>query len=304
MRRHRKQLLWSSLVACGGLVACNAITGLSDDYRLGQLDSVDGSVPPGPDGDTPADSSTNDATKTDGGTDSGRVYDGSFCEAAFKEANVIACSDFESDDPLAWKSSAVQITKSIGMVGGTPAGAIEVKDNAGQDGSRALVFTLAALGAQRELFVGYENGDDARSFTGFELTADVLVETETNKAVEYAEVFQLTFPLSNDTSIVNGYGGASYGGRYGTVAPPAGTGVTLVSGSGWKALKTTVTGSSSSGFSGKFFVNAQDVSYGTPTVNVRQGAFARALLGIYHTSAEPYGMTVTFDNIVLRRTGP
>ncbi|AKU96792.1 hypothetical protein AKJ09_03456 [Labilithrix luteola] len=302
MRTHRKRLLCISLATCGGLVACNALTGLSDDYRLGQLDSADGAVPPGPDGTSPTDSSTNDVvTPNDGGTDSGRTYDGSFCEEAFKEASVIACSDFESDDPLAWKSAAVRITKSISTVGGNPAGNIEVKDNAGPDGSRALVFSLAPLKAQRELFVGYETVDDAKNFTGFELTADVLLELETNK-VEYAEVFQLTFPVSSDTSIVNGYGGASYAGVFGTVAPPASAGLPTVNGADWKALKTTVTGSSTSSFSGKFFVKDQDVSSGNPTVSIRAGAVARGLLGIYHTSNEAYGMKVTFDNVILRRT--
>lgn len=311
MRRHRKQLLWGSLVACSSLVACNAITGLSDDYRLGQLDSADGSAPGDSDVSNPTDASTNDVTSNDGDSDAGRTYDSGFCDEAMKDGSVIACSDFESASPLTWSSGDVQIIQfQDSGTPGTPAGKIEVSDNAGFDpstpsnnASRGLVVSLDKMPSTREIWVGYEMADDLSSMTALEFSGEIRIDATSDvNNIEYAGLAQLTFPKAGDTALTQGYGLATFKGALAAVAPP-GNGSPQTNGTSWKHFVVKISGSSTVGYTHSVSAGGVNLSSGSPTVTIRSGAYARAMVGVFN-AGDNASMRVWFDNLVLSRVAP
>ena len=269
------------------LAACNALTGLADDYRLAPgLASPDGGPSNGDDGGA--------ATAPDGGprADGGEAgAAGTFC-ATLGDPGAF-CADFEDPgltgpafgwDPTGFERNGGDVTVEAGV---------------GKDGTRGLRARATADGNASRKVALWKTlpGPVSSAMSHLELRFDFRIASG---AMDYAALGAFAFPQQGGGLPVVGLGW--FGDYLDTTSPPGAGDPNRFSGGvgAWHAAKLTLDRAANGTYDLELVLDGTVVdrkaglSVGTPTsVQVRFGA--------YFTSTSPGAIDVTFDDVVATR---
>lgn len=184
------------VVLVAALVACNAISGLDEEFVLVPFDGgADGSVDAtATDGASNDGTSTTDVTTSDSPTDGGGPSDAFSCDAG-DGANVAFCTDFETD--ASWTDSELD------------EGTVAFELDAGLGGSRGMhAHVNNATISRRAALWKRISGPDAKTYTHYDVAFDFMIA---GKTFPYAAlgVFALTQPAGGGG--LRYYGPASFG---------------------------------------------------------------------------------------------
>jgi hypothetical protein len=278
----------ASIVALFALavIACNVITGLSDEFQVesarieaGAGDDSPSGIPPTPPG--VGDGSPPDGSDARPGDASIDVPKTGFCSDAGSPVYVF-CTDFEDT------------TLSLGGFQSTDLsdGSVKVENAIGRDGGRALHATaLNAPDASRHAAALLMLGS---TFTHYDVTFDFVVQTD---ALDYVTIGILGFNVAATT---NYYGVAMHNHNLLDVSFPPGTdnlGVDASPGPAWHTANIVLDNSGGNTFNGKLYVDKTlcqttlGLNYAAAPPEIHVGAF---FTGYGAGTAEIY-----IDNVVV-----
>lgn len=276
------------LAATAALAACNAITGLSDDYHLaattggedaGSDARGDGAVV-APDGaPVSPDAATPDAPAT------------AFCAL---HASATFCADFEDPSLAApaygWDSTGYE--KNGGDFG--------VEPGIGKDGTRGLRFRATADGGASLKVALWKTLPGTGPTTTAEYDLDFDFRIAGNSVMDYAALASFSFPVPGDLYNV---GLGWYGDYFDTTSPPNPGDVNrLTEGPGaWRHGRVVLTREPSvttyaleTSIEGAVIDKKAGLSFATATS-------AQVRVGAYFTSKTSGSIDVVFDNVVAVR---
>ncbi len=277
-----------AVLAGGAAAACNAITGLGDDFVLAPADAsaVDGTIADatvggegGPDGAQP------DAPEVDAGLDA--ASDAFTCDAA----NVVFCTDFETD--ASWNASELNN------------GTISFELDAGPGNSRAMHAHIDNVQVSRRAALWKRiSGTDAKTYAHYDVAFDFRVA---QKSVDYSALAILA--LTQSGGGLPYYGVAAYTEnaleRFDVIDDSpriVADDVGLEDGAGaWHHALMTYDRQGDGTYAVEIFVDGTSVDkrsgfdFGTPQT-------AELRIGILFTTADTGTMDLYVDNIVVRRT--
>ena len=270
------------------LAACNALTGLSDDYRLApEIAEGDGGTGVGGDGGT-SPVAPDGAPLPEGGE---AGPGGRFC-ATVSDPNAF-CADFEDPSLAApafgWDPAGFERN----------GGDVAVETGVGKDGSRGLRARATADGGASLKVALWKTlpGAVSSAMSHLELRFDFRIASST---MDYAALGAFAFPQQGGGLPVFGLGW--FGDYLDTTSPPGAGDANRYSGGvgAWHAAKLTLDRAANGTYDLELFVDGTVVdrksglSIGTPTaVQVRFGA--------YFTSTSPGAVDVAFDDVVATR---
>ncbi len=277
----RMRALLASVAALG---ACNAITGLSEEYRL---------TPTAPDGGAIGTETDAGADATSAGSDA--AVDGapaSFCGALV--APGAFCTDFE-DPTLAapafgWDATGFEKT----------GGEFGIEPGIGKDGSRGLRFRVTTTGGASmkvslwRTFAGAGPAETNR----YELRFDYRIAAS---SLEYAALATIAFPQAGGGLLTVGL--AWYGNYYDTSSPPSPGDATRFNAAPgtWHAGKVLLTKEpAASTFALELSVDGTVVDR-KAGVSAGNATAAQIRIGSYFTSLPAGNLDIVFDNVVAER---
>lgn len=179
------------------LVACNAISGLDEDFVLAPFDAGSSDVldAKAADGSTNDDSSLPDVVANDAPADAG-PSDAFSCDAG-DGANVFFCTDFETD--ASWTASELA------------EGSVTFELEAGVGGSRGMHAHVNDAGVSRRAALWKQiTGTDAKTYTHYDVSFDFMIASKTFNYSALG-IFALTQPA--DGGGLRYYGAAAFGDR-------------------------------------------------------------------------------------------
>lgn len=280
-RRSLAARAWAVAAAAAALAACNAITGLSDDYHLATTDGgAPGNDGAGNDGEPPGDGGH------DGEADADASRDG-FCATA--DAANGACFDF--DDPGA-DAGGTTYEKNAS------AASVRVVAGEGKAGSGGLVVHHERLASAPSSYVWFAvslpQTAFPREFAAYEMEYDVRT-TET--ALDYVALGILTFPSDWDSNAE--YGTALYGNQSKNIISklaPQGDG--KISGGDWHHVRVRLTRGDGS-FARDLLLDGTQID--TSAYLPPASGTSEVRLGAFNSSLGAGSVTTTFDDLVVRR---
>ncbi len=297
----RRRVAWFAAITIV-LAACNSITGLSDDYRLGD---DDGGADPDTGTNVPDSTIEDDgATTSDAGVD---VADTSTPDAAGQDADaapdappstfcadagatVVFCTDFEEANPLAkWDNAPGQIKGGNGQ--------ISIVAGAGIGGSKAYRAFASEAATDRTVAMWKAISNTPSSNSRYTATFSFLIK---KKTIEYGVFGALGFVPTFSPY----YGLATYpNGNLDQSDPPApSTGLTAPGTLDVWHTATIVLErvGAGPGFNGKIIVNGQTIDDARP-LNAGAATSTELRLGYLFTSADPGEAEVFYDNVIVFR---
>jgi hypothetical protein len=271
----------------GGLVACNAITGLSDDYHLA---TAPGAPDASPVDDRDADGAASSLPPPDAATDSDALAP-PFC--AGQGGPNTFCTDFEdtaaAPPAFGWDANGFERN----------GGDFAVEGGVGRDGSRGLRVRATADGGASLKVSLWKTlpGPTSAAMSELELRFAFRIASST---MDYAALATFAFPQQNGLST---FGLGWYGDYLDTSSPPQPGDVSrFLGGVGtWHAGRVTMTREANgttyalvTAIDGTIVDRKAGLSIGAPTsVQVR--------LGAYYTSIQPGALDLAFDDVVATR---
>jgi hypothetical protein len=279
----RTRALLASVVL---LAACNAITGLSEEYRIAPTAPDSGAT-----GETDG-ASTSDTglpVRPDSGSPDGAP--GSFCDTA---ATGAFCTDFE--DPTLAAPAFGWDTAGFEKTGGDFA----IEPNVGKNGSRGLRFRVKTTGGSSmkvSLWRTFEGAAPALT-NRYELRFDFKIAAST---MDYAAIATMAFPQQAGGLLTAGL--AWYGDYLDTSSPPnPGDANRFNAAPGsWHAGKVVLTKEPAAA------TFALEVAVDDVVVDRKAGfavgnaASAQIRVGGYFTSLPAADLDIVFDNVVAER---
>jgi len=281
-------------MTAAAVAACNAITGLSDDYHLasaeldGGDDASSASDGRGGGSDAPGDDTT-DSSAADAPSDAPRPNPGAFCTdagAGVDGSNVVFCSDFEADGGPDWGWTTHD----------TQNGTLSVVDDAGFGSTRGLRAYVSDAGVSRkaalvEVFQALPSAHYDLSFS-FRVKGNEL---------PYLVVGLIGFNVNGSS---NYYGLAEHNELLLDISSPPGTtdniGVNDTPKDTWRKASITldrVDGGTT--YNGTMSVDGTLVDSFNALPSLNQ--FAEIRVGTFFTSNGPGTAEVFFDNVVVHR---
>lgn len=280
-----RRLLFAVAFAALGAVACNAITGLGDDFRLAP---GGGDGAPG-DGAESSDGAAGDASAGDGGLVDGSG-DGSTTRLDCDAANVVFCTDFEAD--ASWNGSEAV------------SGAVTFEPTVGKGSSRGMHAHIDSAAVSRRATLWKRiAGADAKTFARYEIEFDFRVSSND---VDYSAIGILA--LTQSGGGLPYYGLAAYadnGNQTFEVIDDSpritgdGEGVEDATGA-WHHAKMTYVKNGAGTYDVEIRVDGTVVDqrggfdFGTPQT-------AELRIGILFTTSDDGTMDLYVDDIVIRR---
>lgn len=268
-------------------VACNAITGLGDDFVLAPPDGGGSDVGVSPSDAAIVDDGSN-AVDSAVDADAAAASDAFTCDAD-AGSNVVLCNDFETD--AAWNGSE--------LVDGT----ITFDLDAGPGGTRAMhAHVSSASTSRRAALWGRVAGADAKSFAHYDVAFDFMVASKT---INYAAVGVLAVP-QNPGGNLPYYGLASFSDKTLDVVDdqprivPDGIGLVDTYGT-WHHAKMTFDRNGGGTYDVTLVVDATNIDV-PRTLDFGDAATAEVRIGILFTSTDSGEMDLFVDNVLARRT--
>lgn len=280
----RTRALLASVVVLG---ACNAITGLSEEYRLSPTATDGGPVGNGGDGATiGADASSGGIDATPDGAPS------SFCDALV--APGAFCTDFE-DPTLAgpafgWDATGFEKT----------GGEFGIEPGTGRGSSRGLRFRVTTNGSASMKVSLWRTfaGAGPASTNRYELRFDYRIAAST---LDYAALATIAFPQGGGGLLTAGL--AWYGDYYDTSSPPSPGDTTRFNAApgSWHTGKVVLTKEApASTFALELTVDDTVVDR-KAGVSAGNATAAQIRVGGYFTSLAAGNLDIVFDNVVAER---
>lgn len=266
--------------AAAVLAACNAITGLGDDFTLVQPEAgADGQPPGNGDGAPPGDAAVSDAPMPDANA--------SFtCDAA----NVAFCTDFESD--AGWDN--------VELV----AGSVTIEADAGLDGSHAMHAHVDDAGVSRGASLWKQlAGITAKEWVHWVIDFDFTIASKT---ITYSAIGVLALP--QETTGLPYYGLASYEPTdnlldvvdESAVITSDDMGVVPTFGR-WSHARLTLDRKTSGTYDATLVVDGQTVD-GPRDFDFGDASGAELRIGLLFTSRDPGTMDVYVDDVRVLRS--
>lgn len=274
------------VVLVGVLVACNAISGLDEDFVLapfdaGSSDAIDATTT---DGAFPPDVVTTDAPPGDAGPS-----DAFSCDAG-DGANVAFCTDFETD--ASWTASELL------------EGTVAFELDAGVGGSRGMHAHVNDAGgvSRRAALWKQISGPDAKTWTHYDIAFDFMIQ---GKTFPYAAlgIFGLTQPAGGGG--LRYYGASSSGDRMLEEVDdppdivPNKDGVMDTFGT-WHRAVIALDREGGGTYAASLRIDGMVVD-ARPGFDFGDAQTAELRIGILFTSTEPGTMDLYVDNILVHR---
>lgn len=302
MRRTRslpRRLIVASVLSGCALIACNAITGLGDDFSLAAQGQTDGDVDSSTDGSTGLDASVGDASSDGTVALDADAQPVDFCGAVAADAgaDLVYCTDFEVEDLTGLRQAAVDVDAGAG-------GTVSIVRASGKDGSTVLEATIPPGAKDRRRAIVRINafpGQLASGSSHYEIDVDVSFAAPSD--LNYMALATLAFTSGSEISPPELGCGALGGNDRLLINTPLTDAGYLFAPNEWNHVHVVVDLSSDkTTFVGNLLVNetnfASATSWPASTVGGRR---PEVWLGVYNTSANSGAAQVRFDNLVVKR---
>lgn len=299
MRRTRslpRRLIVASVLTGCVLLACNAITGLSDDFSLAAPGQTDGDVDGSVDG---ADGSESDAGSDGTVAPDADAQPSDFCTAAAADAGstFAYCTDFEVEDLTGLVQATVDVDAGAG-------GTVAIVRTGGKGGSSALEATIPQGAGDRRRAIVRINafpGQLASGSSHFEIDVDVSFAAASD--LNYMALATLAFTSGSEISPPE-LGCGALGGNDGLLinTPITDAGFPFAPNE-WNHVHVVVDVSADKAtFVGNLLVNGTSFTSATSWPASAVGSRRPEVwLGVYNTSSNNGGAQVRFDNLVVKR---
>lgn len=289
LRASRARLV-TALAACAGLLAaCNILTGLDQDYVLGNVDAG-----PTGEGGMPEGSTGEGGGKEDAATDGTVGSDGGparFCDGLQGDSGPedFFCSDFDDVSVGTWDS----ITPNPAMYGAT----FQPLLDAGLDGSAGLDVDSMIDSGTRNLTVRkrFDAVKPANAYDSYHVDLEVRVLSGT---IDYGALALLVF--AEFAPPLREHGVALYGPGSPELSSEAPKGTAVAISPQWRHVRVRLDRNAAGTFDRKITIGAVTVDTARPHT-IDAGAPTELRVGLFNTGTAGGHVHVQFDNVVFRR---